>query len=165
MPKPSREGFGVGFGPGQFFEPSTDIALGPLDDVNNSRLSALIVDTKPKTPMALIQEDFPSTPSSVYSNRGLLSTSKLANPQDQNVNSNSSSTSQQSPQSPNGSTKQQLSSIHHDSDDSGLAPLANNGGLMIAREFVPHSAHNVDAMMNQATLGMGHMHVSDGGVS
>lgn len=66
MPKPVRgSDFAVGFGAGQFFEGDGGDIRGLGDALERS----LLVDPKPKTPMDLIQADFPSTPSSVYSNR------------------------------------------------------------------------------------------------
>ena len=40
-----------------------------LDDSSSGILSSLISDSKLRTPLGLIQADFPSTPSSVFNNR------------------------------------------------------------------------------------------------
>mmetsp|Transcript_14444 Transcript_14444/g.21710 ORF Transcript_14444/g.21710 Transcript_14444/m.21710 type:complete len:846 (+) Transcript_14444:139-2676(+) len=76
MPKPVRSGH----------HESGDIAdsnghdsymldgLGTLDSLDDSHLShiqSLVIDSKPRTPLDLIQADFPSTPSAVYSSQKL----------------------------------------------------------------------------------------------
>lgn len=70
MPKPVRASFhhsdvddiAAGFEPGGFFEDG---------QAQNTKgiLASLMIDTKPMTPVDKIQEDFPSTPSQVYSSR------------------------------------------------------------------------------------------------
>jgi hypothetical protein len=42
-------------------------SLDILDDEHLGSIKSLVIDTKPKTPMDLIQADFPRTPSAVYS--------------------------------------------------------------------------------------------------
>ena len=77
IPKPIRISQGdqlTGFGPGEFFGSgeSETADLGVLDDshsIHKSTLSSLLIDAKPRTPLDLIQEDFPSTPSAVYASR------------------------------------------------------------------------------------------------
>ena len=190
MPKPVRTAaeYGVGFGPGQFFEGGSDMAdLGSLDDVNNSRLKSLLVEAKPRTPMDLIQEDFPSTPSAVYSNRGLLSAAAAkdssgrypsgAPSESSNAGGHSSPPPMRdqplspaavppTPQSPTSNkTTAPLTSLRDDISEDDLPPIPNNASLtMAAREFVPHKAQAVDPMIDQAALGMAQMSVN-GGVS
>lgn len=69
MPKPVRafhhsdvDDIAAGFEPGGFFEDG---------QTQNTKgiLASLMIDTKPMTPVDKIQEDFPSTPSQVYSSR------------------------------------------------------------------------------------------------
>ena len=54
---------------GENEEDHLDKSYADLLDDNTGLLSSLISDSKLRTPMDLIQADFPSTPSSVYSNR------------------------------------------------------------------------------------------------
>lgn len=153
MPKPVRSttDFGVGFGAGQFFEGDTDIhgLGGVMDDVNRS----LLIDSKPKTPMDLIQADFPSTPSSVYSNRLLKSkqqeTSRYVTTQDDPSPPMSPSAQGVLSQSPN----------HHKSASSGSEsreepPMGSPGPR---RDFASNST---DGALDQATMGMSNMQVS-----
>lgn len=53
--------------------------MGILDDptLEKDFLSSLHIDTKPKTPMSLIQEDFPATPSAIYSKLGIVTDEAL----------------------------------------------------------------------------------------
>jgi hypothetical protein len=44
-------------------------SLDILDDAHLGSIKSLVIDTKPKTPMDLIQADFPRTPSAVYSHK------------------------------------------------------------------------------------------------
>jgi len=66
MPKPMRTTQGDISG---FFTES-DSGDGASDDKNsNGMFSSLLNDTKSRTPLDLLQEDFPSTPTPLYSSR------------------------------------------------------------------------------------------------
>jgi hypothetical protein len=184
MPKPVRTAteYGVGFGPGQFFEGGSDMTdLGSLDDVNNSRLKSLLVEAKSRTPMDLIQEDFPSTPSAVYSNRGLLSAaaqkdspgrypSGAAASEVPSGHSSPPPIRDQQPLSPaavppppQSPSAGKPASLRDDIGEDDLPPIPHNASLtMAAREFVPHKAQVVDPMIDQAAMGMAQMSVHSG---
>mmetsp|Transcript_3222 Transcript_3222/g.5001 ORF Transcript_3222/g.5001 Transcript_3222/m.5001 type:complete len:846 (+) Transcript_3222:110-2647(+) len=72
MPKPIRSSLHDN-GDSSHSNEDTSYALngsGPLDSMDDSHvkhIKSLVIDSKPRTPLDLIQEDFPSTPSAVYS--------------------------------------------------------------------------------------------------
>lgn len=148
MPKPVRSNdFSVGFGRNHFFE-GDDGDMHGLGDVLEGVNRSLLIESKPKTPMDLIQADFPSTPSSVYSNRLQKSkqqeTSRFVNTQED-----------EPPMSPGGqhsisySPTNLKSSSSTEIRDDVSAPSPRKG-----------SDFSVEGALGQATAGMINLQVS-----
>jgi hypothetical protein len=173
--KSIRAGSGGGFTAG-FFDGAADIGDLSLED---SRLKS-IIDSKSKTPLDLMQEDFPSTPSALFSNRG----SRFVSGQDVPV---PGSPTQSNPsgappaggssglqQSPTAISKTSSGSVQigalHDDDDGSITDAANGGFLAMTREFIPQSELRssgaggaYDPMLDAATAGIAQMSVSGPG--